>query len=43
MHSDRNLINRRIVKSDVSAAANACWGFFTLEVESRIIAGAYQF
>ena len=38
MYSDRNLINRRNVKSDVSAAANACRRFFTIEVESRIIA-----
>lgn len=40
MYSDRNMINRRNVKSDVSAAANACRRFFTIEVESRIIAGA---
>ena len=38
MYSDRNLINRRNVKSDVSAAANACRRFFTIEVGSRIIA-----
>ena len=38
MYSDRNLINRRNVKSDVSAAANACRRFFTIEVESRIVA-----
>ena len=40
MYSDRNLINRRNVKSDVSAAANACRRFFKIEVESRVIAGA---
>ena len=38
MYNDRNLINRHNVKSDVSAAANACRRFFTIEVESRIIA-----
>ena len=40
MYSDRNLVNRRNVKSDVSAAANACRRFFQLEVEARIIAAA---
>ena len=40
MYSDRNLINRRNVKSDVSSAANACRRFFTLEVEARIVAAA---
>ena len=40
MYSDRNLVNRRNVKSDVSAAANACRRFFQLEVEARIIAPA---
>ena len=40
MFSDRNLINRRNVKSDVTAASNACRRFFAIEVESRIIGGA---
>ena len=40
MYSDRNLINRRNVKSAVSSAANACRRFFKIEVESRVIAGA---
>ena len=40
LYSDRNLINRRNVKADVSSAANACRRFFQLAVESRIIAGA---
>ena len=40
MYSDRNLVNRRNIKSDVSAAANACRRFFQLEVEARIIAAA---
>ena len=39
MYSDRNLVNRRNVKGDVTAAANACRRFFQLEVESRVIAG----
>ncbi len=38
MHSDRNLVNHRNIKGDVSAAANACRRFFVLEVEARIIA-----
>lgn len=38
--SDRNLINRRNVKGDVSSAVNPCRQFFTLEVESRVIAAA---
>ena len=42
MFSDTNLINRRNVKGDVTAAANACRGFFQLEVESRVIAAALQ-
>lgn len=40
MYCDRNLINRRNVKSDVTAAANACRRFFQMEVEARIIAAA---
>lgn len=34
LYSDRNLINRRNVKGDVSAAANPCRRFFILEVSS---------
>ncbi|XP_028404057.1 uncharacterized protein LOC114526731 isoform X1 [Dendronephthya gigantea] len=40
MFSDRNLVNRRNVKQDVTAAANACRRFFVIEVEARIIAAA---
>lgn len=40
LFSDRNLINRRNVKQDVTAAANACRRFFILAVEARIIAAA---
>ena len=40
MHSDRNLINRKNVKEDISAAANPCRWFFQLEVESRVVAAA---
>lgn len=40
MYSDRNLINRRNVKGDVSASANACRRFFNLEVEARVVAAA---
>ena len=39
LYCDRNLINRRNVKSDVSSAVNACRRFFQLEVEARVIAG----
>ena len=42
MYSDRNLINRRNVKGDVTAAANACRRFFELEVHSRVIAATIQ-
>jgi hypothetical protein len=42
MYSDRNLINQRNVKSDVSSAANPCRRFFELEVEARIIAAAVK-
>ena len=42
MYSDRNLINRRNVKSDVSSAANPCRRFFQLEVEARIIGAAVK-
>ena len=42
LYSDRNLVNRRNVKGDVSAAANACWRFFQTEVETRVIAAALK-
>ena len=42
MYSDRNLVNRRNVKGDVSAAANACRRFFQIEVEARIVAAAMK-
>ena len=42
MYSDRNLVNRRNVKGDVTAAANACRRFFVFEVEARIIAATLQ-
>ncbi len=42
MYSDRNLANRRNVKSDVSAAANPCRRFFQMEVEARITAAAVK-
>ena len=38
MLSDRNLINRRSVKKDVDSAVNANRRFFTLEVQSRVVA-----
>jgi hypothetical protein len=38
MFSDRNLINRHSVKKDVDSAVNATRGFFTLEVQSRVVA-----
>lgn len=42
MYSDRNLINRRSVRSDVDAAVNPNRRFFLLEVESRIVAAAMK-
>ena len=42
MYSDRNLVNRRNVKGDVSAAANACLRFFQTEVETRVIAATLK-
>lgn len=42
LYSDRNLVNRRNVKGDVTAAANACRRFFQLEVEARVIAAAIE-
>ena len=42
LYSDRNLVNRRNVKGDVSAAANACRRFFQTEVETRVIAAALK-
>ena len=38
MFSDRNVVNRRNVKADVSSAVNACRRLFKLEVEARVIA-----
>ena len=38
MFSDRNLINRRNVVTDVKKKFRACNDFFLLEVESRVIA-----
>jgi hypothetical protein len=38
MFSDRNLINRHSVKKDVDSAVNANRCFFTLEVQSRVVA-----
>ena len=38
MFSDRNLINRRSVKKDIDSAVNANRRFFTLEVQSRVVA-----
>ncbi|CAB4040114.1 Hypothetical predicted protein, partial [Paramuricea clavata] len=38
LYSDRNLINRRSVKSDVDAAVNLSRRFFILELEARIVA-----
>lgn len=35
-------MNRRNVKGDVTAAANACRRFFQLEVESRVLAAAIE-
>ena len=42
MYCDRNLVNRRNVKGDVSSAANACRRFFNMEVEARIIAATMK-
>ena len=38
MYSDKNLVNRRNLKKDVTTAANACRRFFILDVEARIVA-----
>ena len=38
MYSDKNLINRRNVKSDVASAVNACRKFFEIEIEARVVA-----
>ena len=38
MYSDKNLINRRNVKSDVTSAVNACRKFFEIEIEARVVA-----
>jgi hypothetical protein len=38
MYCDRNLVNRRNVKGDVSAAANPCRRFFQMEIETRVVA-----
>ena len=40
LYSDRNLINRRNVKSDVDSAVNADRRFFELEVKARVVAAA---
>ncbi|XP_068670229.1 uncharacterized protein [Montipora foliosa] len=40
LYSDRNLINRRNVSSDVDVAVNPCRKFFDLEVKARLIAAA---
>ena len=42
LYSDRNLVNCRNVKGDVTAAANACRRFFQLEVEVHVIAAAIE-
>ncbi|CAH3154050.1 unnamed protein product, partial [Porites evermanni] len=42
MYSDRNLVNRRNVKGDVTAAANACCRFLQLEVETQVVAAAME-
>ena len=36
------MINRKNIKRDVIVAANACYRFFQLEVESRVIAAAVE-
>lgn len=38
MFSDRNLINRRNVRADVSKNVSACKKFFLLELEARVVA-----
>ena len=40
LYSDRNLINRRNVSSDVDAAVDPCRKLFDLEVKARLIAAA---
>ena len=40
MYSDRNLVNRRNVMGNVTAAANPCRRFFQIEEESRLVAAA---
>ena len=42
LYNDRNLVNRRNVTADVDANVNGCRRFFSLEVESRIIAAAMK-
>ena len=42
MFSDRNLINRRNVKSDIDSAVNPCRKFFELEVNARLMAAAME-
>lgn len=42
MYSDRNLVNRRNVKGDISGAANACRRFFQIEIETRVVAAAMK-
>ncbi|XP_028413964.1 uncharacterized protein LOC114536823 [Dendronephthya gigantea] len=38
LYSDRNLINRRNVRTDVSKDVSACKKFFLLELDARIVA-----
>ncbi len=40
LFSDRNLINRRNVKSDIDGAVNPCRKFFELEVNARLMTAA---
>lgn len=42
MYSDKNLVNRRNVKGDVTAAVNPCRRFFEMEVEARLIAATLK-
>ncbi|KAJ7386123.1 Translation initiation factor [Desmophyllum pertusum] len=42
MYSDHTLINRRNVKGDVSAVANACRRFFQIEIEARVVAATFK-
>lgn len=42
LFSDRNLINRRNVRSDVQQGYTQCKEFFLLEFESRVVAAAFQ-